>query len=73
MMFGWFELMIIFGVIVLLFGASRLPKVARSMGLSVGKFKEGLKEGKQEVPEEDGDESATGESTGSGESQASHQ
>lgn len=47
MMPGWFELLILFGVILLFFGASRLPKIARSMGLSVGKFKEGLKEGKQ--------------------------
>jgi len=47
MMPGWFELLILFGVILLFFGASRLPEIARSMGLSVGKFKEGLNEGKQ--------------------------
>lgn len=46
-MFGWTELLIVFGIVILLFGASRLPKIARSMGLSVGKFKEGLEEGKQ--------------------------
>lgn len=47
MMPGWFELLILFGVILLFFGASRLPNIAKSMGLSIGKFKEGLEEGKQ--------------------------
>jgi len=55
----WF---FVFGVIVLLFGASKLPKVARSMGLSIGKFKEGLKEGKQDAEElEEENESSTPE------------
>lgn len=51
-MFGWTELLIVFGILVLLFGASRLPDVARSMGLSVGEFKAGLQEGKEEIQEE---------------------
>lgn len=42
---SWIELLIIFGVILLFFGASRLPKIARSMGESVGEFKDGLKQG----------------------------
>jgi len=34
----------IFGVVVLLFGASKLPELARSMGSSVGEFKKAQKE-----------------------------
>jgi sec-independent protein translocase protein TatA len=41
-MFGWTELLIVFCVIVLIFGASRIPTVARSLGQSVNEFKEGL-------------------------------
>jgi len=65
MMPGWFELVIIFGVILLLFGASRLPKIARAMGLSVGKFKEGLKEGNSEVSEDQQEHSVSKEPAGS--------
>ena len=39
-------------ILVLLFGASRLPKLARSIGQSSKEFKEGLKEGYQEQPVE---------------------
>jgi sec-independent protein translocase protein TatA len=43
-MIGTQELMIIFGLIVLLFGASKLPELARSMGTSMGEFKKAQKE-----------------------------
>ena len=33
------ELILIFAVVMLLFGASKLPELARSMGSSVGEFK----------------------------------
>lgn len=39
-------------ILVLLFGASRLPKLARSIGQSSKEFKEGLKEGYQAHPVE---------------------
>ncbi len=47
-----FELLIILLVIMLLFGASRLPKLARSMGQAGKEFKAGLKEGAQAPPVE---------------------
>lgn len=47
---GWQELLIIFGILVLLFGATRLPSLARSMGQSIRGFKKGLQE--DEAPEE---------------------
>jgi len=38
------ELLIILGIVVLLFGASRLPKLGKSMGQSIRGFKKGLNE-----------------------------
>lgn len=42
-MFGWFELIVVFGVVLLVFGASRIPDLANSLGESVHEFKAGLK------------------------------
>lgn len=42
---GGGELIIIFLILLLIFGASRLPKLARSMGQAGKEFKTGLKEG----------------------------
>ncbi|MCH6257151.1 twin-arginine translocase TatA/TatE family subunit [Puniceicoccaceae bacterium K14] len=36
---GWPEIMLIFGVFILLFGAKKLPELARSMGKSIKEFK----------------------------------
>ncbi len=43
------ELIIIFGIIVLLFGASRIPQVARALGRSIGEFKRGMREDPDET------------------------
>ena len=43
-MLGTQELLMIFVVVVLLFGASKLPELARSMGSSMGEFKKAQKE-----------------------------
>ena len=40
---GSTELMVILGIMVLLFGSSKLPKLARSMGKSATEFKKGLR------------------------------
>jgi sec-independent protein translocase protein TatA len=37
------EIWIVVGLVVLLFGGSRIPKLARSMGLGITEFKKGLK------------------------------
>ena len=42
---GGMEMLLVLGVVMLLFGASRLPKLARSMGQAGKEFKSGLKEG----------------------------
>lgn len=49
---GWPELIIIVAVIVLLFGARKLPDLARSMGASAKEFRKGLEEG---ASDDDGD------------------
>ena len=46
------ELIMVLLVLLLLFGATRLPKLARSMGQAGKEFKEGLREGHKEEPVE---------------------
>jgi sec-independent protein translocase protein TatA len=41
---GWQELLIIFVILLLLFGATRLPALSKSLGQSIRSFKTGLKE-----------------------------
>ena len=40
---GMSELVIIFLIIIVLFGASRLPQIGRGMGEGIRNFKKGLK------------------------------
>ena len=53
-MFGFFEslgpgeIILILAVVLLLFGAKRLPEMARSLGRSSREFKKGLKDGVDE-------------------------
>lgn len=42
---GGTELIVILVIIALLFGGSKLPKLARSLGSAKGEFEKGLKEG----------------------------
>jgi len=46
------ELLIIAAVVFLLFGATRLPQLAKSLGQSKRAFKEGLDEGEKEAARE---------------------
>lgn len=46
------ELLVVLVIVMLLFGAKRLPQLARSMGQAGKEFKTGLKEGRQEQPVE---------------------
>ncbi len=39
------ELLVILVIVVLIFGANRLPQLARGMGSAVKEFKDGLKDG----------------------------
>ncbi len=46
-MIGPTEIIIIAAVIVVLFGATAIPKFARSIGKAKSEFEKGLKEGKE--------------------------
>ena len=46
------ELLLIVAVIVLLFGASKLPQLAKALGQSKKAFREGLDEGEREARKE---------------------
>ena len=48
---GW-ELFVVLGVILLLFGSAKLPKLARSLGSSVTEFKKGVKSGADDDDED---------------------
>jgi sec-independent protein translocase protein TatA len=45
---GWQELLLVLLVVLLLFGAKRLPELSRSFGKSIREFKHGMKDGAQE-------------------------
>jgi sec-independent protein translocase protein TatA len=44
---GW-ELLVVLFVVLLLFGSSRLPQLARGMGKSISEFKKGISDGGKE-------------------------
>jgi sec-independent protein translocase protein TatA len=46
---GVTELIIILVIILLLFGSTKLPSLARSLGSSVNEFKKGMKDPKEEA------------------------
>ena len=48
MNFGTTEIILIVAVLFLLFGATRLPQLAKSLGQSKKAFKEGLREAEEE-------------------------
>jgi len=47
---GTTELLLIALLIVLLFGATRLPEIGRGLGLGIRKFKKGLHETDEDEP-----------------------
>ncbi len=48
-MFGGWEIMLVVAVLFLLFGASRLPQLAKSLGQTRRAFKEGLEDAEKEI------------------------
>ena len=45
---GIWELVLIFGIMLLLFGARRLPDIAAGLGGAVSSFKKSLKDGEED-------------------------
>ena len=52
-MIGTQEMVILFAVILLLFGTSKLPELAHSMGKATGEFKKARSESLKEIKEID--------------------
>lgn len=50
---GATELLIIFGIVLLVFGARRLPEIGSSMGKGIREFKRSLKDVQESVNEGD--------------------
>lgn len=55
------ELIIIGLVILLLFGATKIPQLMRGMGQGISEFKKGIKEGNEEADKEKQAEQPSGE------------
>jgi sec-independent protein translocase protein TatA len=55
---GYQELLIILLIVLVLFGANRLPDLARSLGTSVKEFKKGVTETKGEEPKKEEEKKA---------------
>ena len=55
---GWMELLLILGIILLLFGAAKLPQLAGSIGKAIREFRQNLSGGSDETdePSADGEE-----------------
>ena len=51
--FGIGELLIIFLVILLLFGSKKLPELARGLGRCINEFKDAVETGKKEILDSD--------------------
>jgi len=56
--FGPTELFIIFAIVLLLFGAGKVPKLARSMGTAVTEFKQGIQGAKESLQQEEAQQEA---------------
>lgn len=50
---GHMEIIIVVFIIILLFGAKKLPELSRSLGKSLGEFKKGQKEGHEPDSEDE--------------------
>ncbi len=53
---GIWDWLIIFGILLLLFGAKKLPELARGVGRSIHSFKKGLKEVESDFKEDHKDD-----------------
>jgi len=50
---GWQEVLVILFLLLLLFGAKRLPELGQSLGKGIREFKRGVREIQEDIEEED--------------------
>jgi len=46
---GPMELILVLVILLILFGAKRLPEIGKAIGKSLGEFKKGMKESKEDI------------------------
>jgi len=56
---GWMEITLILVVIILLFGARKLPELGKGLGAGIKNFKTSMREGEQRGELEEGTPTAT--------------
>lgn len=62
---GLGEVLVVLLIILLLFGAKRVPDLARSLGRSLGEFRKGREEGASNSAKQSPDEGSKGSDTSS--------
>ncbi len=50
---GWGEILLIAFIVLLLFGANRIPELMKSLGKGIKEFKSGMKEVEKEIESSD--------------------
>ncbi len=68
--FGVDGIIVLVVVVVVLFGGTQIPKLARSLGSAQSQFKKGLEEGKGETPESGTDKASSADGDGPNASKA---
>jgi sec-independent protein translocase protein TatA len=63
--FGVDGVIVLIVIVVVLFGGSQIPKLARSLGSAQSQFKKGLEEGKSETTDPGGDKATSADGDGS--------
>ncbi len=53
---GWSELLIIFFIVLIIFGPRKLPEVAEALGQSIQKFKKASRDVQKEIRTDAGDD-----------------
>jgi sec-independent protein translocase protein TatA len=60
---GWQEITLVLLIVLLLFGAKKIPEVMRSFGKGLKEFKHGMKEIQHEIEKDDEEENKKKESS----------
>jgi len=60
---GWVEILVIFGLIMLLFGARKLPEIGRGLGKAISNFKRSVKEEPPLLEDDDAEEESGDENS----------